>query len=1465
MEFHGDVDRWDPMMDDFKDETFNSYGHAAALHGASSDSVVDLFVAGIPSCLTETGLKNLMAPVADILRVAVRADKRIGFVSVRQKDAVKFIAYFNNYKLGDSYLTVRLSKENKQTETTPTATRITTASGSDLEQKQTTGRSSNPKYVDELKVPALMNPSAAKYVQVGDKFAVKVLNIISPSQFWICRHPFDDVQLKELHAKMLTHYSGLPKKVGFKRNFSGLYAARIRDSGNWCRAQELSCDTESVSVLLLDYGTCKQVGLTELHSLEGQFLSLPFQAIHCSLAHVQGTPRWSKEAADCMRQLLSNDQVSAKVCDIDGYLLSVELILSYSSQTVNDILVMKNFASYVKGFVPSSIQAGTVSTTVSDSASRLYMAESSDDNMAEYHTVRDLSHVRLTVGEQYEVIVLHARNASDVTVCLSSDVGKLQTLLRELQTYQLSDSYLPHVGEIIAARYAADGSCYRARVLSIDNGNTASVLFLDFGNTATVDLKSVGQLKPEHIACPVLGINIGFRNVNVDSGLLVEYQSVNLKVLEERRSQYVVSLVGDEEVNIAQSPSTQQTYSISDMKRCCLDTGKTYKAVVTDATDVENFYVHIPLQYDYQVINEQLEAIYSNKSRGYEPQQPGELIVVRLEEFDTLCRAVVKEIKNKEAVTCEVIDFGMTVTATSKDISRFDCQLLKHPIAAFRCSFYDAVASSVDSWNEDCLMPIINVYNMTVVEVRDHLHLVELVDVESGVVWKQKLIDEGFLVRARSNDLKSIVSSSTVDKLPLESAGHFSGNKPGDSADEGVSGSRHIDTKSGSHVVKSEQVLPSLCDTAVEQLYHNRERIVVVHANSPSDFYIQSGSGSAQKELESLQLSVNNFCGQSSCKLSIVSIGQIVGVLHDDGVWYRGEVINSELHGKFQVHFVDFGITKTSESVDLRSLPDALAHTLPRQAIHCALDRIVGCDPAGNWSVAAIQWFQKFCANHDFTLKSVYENDSGSSWIVDLLDAASGRTAKDMLLSHHLAIRGMNSSSRNGKTVLQVLPNAGRKEVIGKTSPLLLSSAVESASIQEGENVTVTCINSPCNFFIQQQHQSSAEVFEELNSYGKAHGQVYRPKQVGELVAVMHDSLWYRAEVLSVDADSASVFFIDYGNTIDKVDVKDIRALPLRFATVLPKLAVRCAIGGITGTCTDGSYSEEACRWFHDSYFQVTSIVVKVKHTDTSMHLLINLKTLTTDKTARRSLLDYGMALISTLATPDSSATTVTQSSQTHVPPPTDHPCTIRQPYVESTPAMSRKHARFEDAPLLQEHDVVHVVHVVSPVDFYVIHSDQSALREFMLLSQKLVQYCSTSNDASYYPHCVGEPVAAKFEGEWFRAEVVKLMSNNRSEVFFVDYGNTAVVVAEDLRSFGEEFVKCPKQAVHCGIDGVCGAGSGWAFTEAATDWFKKFCSGSCATLSSVRIAGWKHLVNISVDDYSAKEHLVAAGFAREV
>jgi len=1264
-----DTERWNPMMDDFLNENFNICGIPVAHR--DSGTVVQLFISGIPSCLTEDGLRNLLSSVAKIRNLTLIAHKNIGFVTVHQNDALKLITYFRNYKLGNSFLNVRLSKPRG------------TASGTsgEVEQKKNTS-SSSARFVDELALPTLAYPTAAKYVQVGQELAAKLLSVASPSQFFICRDSCDDDnQMTELHTKMRMHYSSLPPRTGFRPNGSGLYAALKRDSDEWFRVQALDFDTESVLVLYLDYGTHDRVGLTKLQSLEGPFLSFPFRAICCSLSNLRRPSKWSEEATVCMRQLLSDvQQVQAKVCEIDGYNLSVELILS-SGQTVNDILVNRKYANYVDGFELSSAQAYSRPVAESDTGSQL--AELSEDTTVYYTTMKDMNFV-----------------------------------------------------------------------------------------------------------------------------------------------------------------------SLSDIKWFHLDIGKTYEVWVTDSADVENFYVQLSSA-NYPLIDEQLKAIYSSKSGGYEPQQSGELIALHLDSDDTWYRASVKEIGNKKDIKCQLIDFGISVTTTSKNISCFDSRLLTHPVAAFKCSFHDVAVLSADLWKHDYLKPIETVYDMTVVDVKNDLHFVELVERKSNSDLKQQLIGKGLLVKATSSRKQSDVLPATGNKpspisTPSDSQSSADRNKQED--------------KFSCPVIQSESVLHCLSDTEVKRICLSREKIRIVHVDNPASFYIQSGSDSVQKKLERLHQSITNFCRQPSHKPDTVAIGQVVGMMHDDGIWYRGQVADSESGGKFQVQFVDYGIMKTADSTVLRPLPDSLAGSLPRQAIHCAIDRVAGCEADGNWSLASVNCFKNMCQNCDFILKSVFTSDFGSILLVDLLHMATGQTAKDMLLAHQLAMPKTNISSKLGKSV----PDVGEMQVKNRKSPLVLSSLVKNAIIQAGDAVTVTCIHSPCRFFIQQQeHRSSLQALQdELNSYYRTYDLQYCPQQVGELVAVMHNNCWNRAEVLSSSAVDVKVFFIDYGNTVDSVNNKNIRALPLQFATALPKLAVCCALGGTCGTCNDGSFSEVAVRWLRDNYLQVTCTVTKVKYTDSSDRSLVNLKMLNSDRTVRQSLLEHGMAFASTGDVPYSASHSSGQMHSNHVH---DQPSNIQQPCAEPTALpVSTHRARFENAVALHTDAVVSVVHAVSPVDFYVISS--AAVQQVLSFSEKLEQYCGTSDGAGYSPQYVGEPVAAKFEGQWYRAEVVKLMSSGHSEVFFVDFGNTEVVNTGDLHSLPVEFVNWPKQAVHCGIDHICGTGTGQRFTESSVSWFKeKFACSSDAILLSVHIVSGKHMVNMSVhgDSDGAMELLVAAELAR--
>lgn len=62
--------------------------------------------------------------------------------------------------------------------------------------------------------------------------------------------------------------------------------------------------------------------------------------------------------------------------------------------------------------------------------------------------------------------------------------------------------------------------------------------------------------------------------------------------------------------------------------------------------------------------------------------------------------------------------------------------------------------------------------------------------------------------------------------------------------------------------------------------------------------------------------------------------------------------------------------------------------------------------------------------------------------------------------------------------------------------------------------------------------------------------------------------------------------------------------------------------------------------------------------------------------------------------------------------------------------------------------------------------------------------------------------VFAKYSEDdlWYRARVVEFYNPELITVFYVDYGNTAVVSLKDLRCWDDQFDYLPFQAVHCRI-----------------------------------------------------------------
>ncbi|XP_068003982.1 RING finger protein 17 [Melanerpes formicivorus] len=117
-----------------------------------------------------------------------------------------------------------------------------------------------------------------------------------------------------------------------------------------------------------------------------------------------------------------------------------------------------------------------------------------------------------------------------------------------------------------------------------------------------------------------------------------------------------------------------------------------------------------------------------------------------------------------------------------------------------------------------------------------------------------------------------------------------------------------------------------------------------------------------------------------------------------------------------------------------------------------------------------------------------------------------------------------------------------------------------------------------------------------------------------------------------------------------------------------------------------------------------------------------------------------------------------------------------------------------------QESEVVSVIvcHVNNPSDFYVLLEDRLDL---LALSQK-IQYVyrhEYGDHMEIFCPVEGQACIAKREdGNWYRAQITGLPSDQEVTVKYVDFGNVAHLTLKDIRRIRKEFLSVPEKAIRC-------------------------------------------------------------------
>ncbi|KAL2078027.1 hypothetical protein ACEWY4_025712 [Coilia grayii] len=426
-------------------------------------------------------------------------------------------------------------------------------------------------------------------------------------------------------------------------------------------------------------------------------------------------------------------------------------------------------------------------------------------------------------------------------------------------------------------------------------------------------------------------------------------------------------------------------------------------------------------------------------------------------------------------------------------------------------------------------------------------------------------------------------------------------------------------------------------------------------------------------------------------------------------------------------------------------------------------------------------------------------------------------------------------------------------------------------------------IQSPSRFFISVHSSAVEESLQKISvELQKACGGLVtgpHTPEAGEICAVKfsQDQIWYRGLVQTVSGDqqSAKVLYIDFGNEED-VPFERIKPLPdtvdrsapnaifrpsavAVLTPLCPEQALQCRVAGVAAPV--GGWTEE-CTLFLKKLLYAKSVAVQVLDVtgDTRRLYAVDVKVLCNnlpshaDKTLSSFLLEQGYAV------KEVSPTTEQDIGKTE-------DCMLNDSVEKYLCQSDTMDAAQHPAQLFQEvgDSFTGVAScMLSPSDIICqIVENCQAIQE---LQVKLNEYCSCTQPSDSFKPSPGTICCALYseDGQWYRAKVLKLTSETRASVRFIDYGNVEEVELGRLMPITAELQALAAQGIPCSLAGIQAPEGGWP--EQAVLMVKRLVFNRCLP---VRVLGRKaERILVAIADESNDPHtnvadtLVSMGLA---
>ncbi|XP_014678990.1 PREDICTED: uncharacterized protein LOC106818830 [Priapulus caudatus] len=373
----------------------------------------------------------------------------------------------------------------------------------------------------------------------GERFQCLLVHWVSPDEFYLQIDRQEQVDKKTVQLQQ--KYNGSKFDPTYRPRVTSLVAALSNEYKIWYRGQVVSITGDSVEVLYIDYGNSETLTLSALRLLDSDLAALPKQVIRGRLDGITShTGSWSQYCTQTLKESFTDSNIDVEIKKVaEGEVSVMASTVGPTGQQVDiaKALVDEGLAVKITDSLSQDRAAATEPSVRGQASNSNLEVRSLHSTPSAGQRVRVASSESPSLDRAVEGGARvewsdPASSADDplVSRCLSASSTtksgpRLPTRISHEGATALLDRiaeltrrhgaaaagappYAAVVGELVAARFDADGAWYRARVLDDDGGGVLCVRYIDYGNVSCVVAADVARASPELAKLPPQALHL---------------------------------------------------------------------------------------------------------------------------------------------------------------------------------------------------------------------------------------------------------------------------------------------------------------------------------------------------------------------------------------------------------------------------------------------------------------------------------------------------------------------------------------------------------------------------------------------------------------------------------------------------------------------------------------------------------------------------------------------------------------------------------------------------------------------------------------------------------------------------------------------------------------------------------------------------------------------------------------------